>query len=425
MLFDAMLEFFTLNHKDTAEYMISAYKFGAFHKINEFLGFKNRLQNSMQCASATIERLLLDIAKETKSHEKTEQILHYMEIDPLNDKIAWADLRDNRDFDIWLHWQAPERELTQMHISESFAEETAWLRVRHLLVRMLAAVVQLGSNSEHENGNNHHDKSGDTSDTVSVLRDLMAMFSKHLESCSKTYAQPTEFPLLGPYRTRLSTYLRLNLGSLVLDALESALYVRQICQNGAAGEKVDDSREAMLKSALAERLSALVKSHQRTLLVAQSKSLDPTVLEEMVLISECVGQLVIVAGASHRFLKPLKTMLTKQKKKKKKSVELPVTFSTFTEHLSNLQGSIEKLQDAVKTMDGADIVQQMSALQINQSESVTEVWRKIQSSYEQSAQEMLNPFGLKGRLLAITEALIFRIDCYIETYLLCHCSSAV
>ena len=40
--------------------------FSAAHEqIHEFLEFKTRLQNSMQYASATVERLLLDMVMET------------------------------------------------------------------------------------------------------------------------------------------------------------------------------------------------------------------------------------------------------------------------------------------------------------------------------------------------------------------------
>lgn len=45
----------------TSEYIIQAYKYGAFEKIPEFIAFRNRLNNSLHFAQVRIERMLLDL----------------------------------------------------------------------------------------------------------------------------------------------------------------------------------------------------------------------------------------------------------------------------------------------------------------------------------------------------------------------------
>ena len=44
-----------------------------------------------------------------------------------------------------------------------------------------------------------------------------------------------QYPLLGPFRTRLCSYLKLGLGPLLVEALQLACYVCQLCENGIGG----------------------------------------------------------------------------------------------------------------------------------------------------------------------------------------------
>lgn len=43
------------------------------------------------------------------SHQATEQMLGYMEIDPLKDATVWEDLRDNRDLYVMINWDPSSR----------------------------------------------------------------------------------------------------------------------------------------------------------------------------------------------------------------------------------------------------------------------------------------------------------------------------
>lgn len=48
----------------TSEYIIQAYKYGAFEKIPEFIAFRNRLNSSLHFAQVRTERMLLDLLLE-------------------------------------------------------------------------------------------------------------------------------------------------------------------------------------------------------------------------------------------------------------------------------------------------------------------------------------------------------------------------
>lgn len=83
--YGSMLKFFAVNHKETAEYLIAAYKYGSFNKIFEFVRFREKLQNSLQYACAKVESMLLDLMLETSHHQSVEQMVTHMEIDPSED----------------------------------------------------------------------------------------------------------------------------------------------------------------------------------------------------------------------------------------------------------------------------------------------------------------------------------------------------
>ena len=45
----------------TSEYIIQAYKYGAFEKIPEFIALRSRLNQSLHFAQVRTERMLLDL----------------------------------------------------------------------------------------------------------------------------------------------------------------------------------------------------------------------------------------------------------------------------------------------------------------------------------------------------------------------------
>ncbi|KAJ9597152.1 hypothetical protein L9F63_026958, partial [Diploptera punctata] len=60
-LYEATLKFFTANYKDSVDHLTFSYKFGSFLKIEEFVEFRERLNNSLHYALVTVERMLLEL----------------------------------------------------------------------------------------------------------------------------------------------------------------------------------------------------------------------------------------------------------------------------------------------------------------------------------------------------------------------------
>lgn len=62
----------------TSEYIIQAYKYGAFEKIPEFIALRNRLNHSLHFAQVRTERMLLDLFLEADmwgKYSKTHKII--------------------------------------------------------------------------------------------------------------------------------------------------------------------------------------------------------------------------------------------------------------------------------------------------------------------------------------------------------------
>ncbi|XP_023281006.1 N-alpha-acetyltransferase 25, NatB auxiliary subunit-like [Seriola lalandi dorsalis] len=103
------LRFFHSNQKDTSEYIIQAYKYGAFEKIPEFIALRNRLNQSLHFAQVRTERMLLDLFLEADIVLSLEESVKAMSLSAEEDDIPWDNMRDNRDLTVFTSWDPKER----------------------------------------------------------------------------------------------------------------------------------------------------------------------------------------------------------------------------------------------------------------------------------------------------------------------------
>ncbi|KAJ9576201.1 hypothetical protein L9F63_006934, partial [Diploptera punctata] len=102
-LYEATLKFFTANYKDSVDHLTFSYKFGSFLKIEEFVEFRERLNNSLHYALVTVERMLLELLA-SKNFSETVKYIEGMDITPDRDTIDWDNLQDNRDLQVIVSW---------------------------------------------------------------------------------------------------------------------------------------------------------------------------------------------------------------------------------------------------------------------------------------------------------------------------------
>lgn len=141
-LFEITLKFFTSNYKDSADHLTFLYKFGSFLKINEFIEFRERLNSSLHYSAVTVEKMLLDIFH-SSSFNNTTQLIEQMEVSPEKESIQFETLEDNRDLDLCWTSDQLKRRLSSDIVKTSFSHDVEYLRVRSLILRILAVSVQM------------------------------------------------------------------------------------------------------------------------------------------------------------------------------------------------------------------------------------------------------------------------------------------
>ncbi|PVD31460.1 hypothetical protein C0Q70_06872 [Pomacea canaliculata] len=409
-MFGTMLRFFSVNHKETTEYLLASYKYGSFGKIREFVDFREKLQRSFQYKSAATERLLLDLILETNSHTGTEQMLTYIEVDPSKERFVLSELSDNRDFSVMTCWDPP----SQFRIRDqemSFKEEIAWLHCRDLILRILVAAVMAGREATQStrNGTAHGDShqpdlTNGTNDAPNlagmarVVRELLPRFVNHTDACSKEFADPRIYSLQGPFRTRLSAYLEGKHHILFARVVECFLIIYDLQDNGLSNPDNKDSE--ILKTPVTDILQTLVERSKCSLVKEEDghASINVALFEHLVMSTESISYISTLMGVCSHLLKPLKAAWSKQTRKKKgqKAPEQPAVFDKFTALIEELQAAAKSLHHAATQFDPVFMALDLSALSLTESLTDTEeeklcekaVWSKVERSFQQSSHEI-------------------------------------
>lgn len=399
--FGSMLKFFAVNHKETAEYLIAAYKYGSFNKIFEFVRFREKLQNSLQYACAKVESMLLDLILETSHHQSVEQMVTYMEIDPSEEgapAVEFGKLCDNRDLRILEAW---EKEVfdTNAAIDFSFKEEKAWLRIRSLTLRILACAVnigqQVGSNTKTMNNGVGSEKKA----PAEILQSLANELSEHIQEYKKDFSKAYSYSLQGPSPTRLSKYLSDGHYQVVCAMIENILLLFKLQL-----EDLEHSENEKLESPsekVPEILAGLLAKYRCTLLTETNgkKSINTAVIENLSLLVETMSHSAILTGVCHRILKPLKTSWNKRSRKKKTDTPppLPAVFSNFTKLVASFDSCAKDMHVAVRDLDPVLLSIDLGSLSLAESEESDcpeeagvrkDVLKSMETSYQTSSREV-------------------------------------
>ncbi|XP_075146242.1 phagocyte signaling impaired [Haematobia irritans] len=142
-VYDTTLKFFTNSYKERLEYIAYAYRFCTFSKLEEFMNFKERLTNSLHYVAISVEAQLSDLVILYGNVQQNLNTYMIMSIDPAEDRISWNELRDNRDLTAMIRWDPIHLVDTDRERSESFKQEVEILAIRSLMLRLIAAFVDL------------------------------------------------------------------------------------------------------------------------------------------------------------------------------------------------------------------------------------------------------------------------------------------
>uniref|UniRef100_A0A8C6WN22 N-alpha-acetyltransferase 25, NatB auxiliary subunit n=1 Tax=Neogobius melanostomus TaxID=47308 RepID=A0A8C6WN22_9GOBI len=316
------LRFYHSNQKDTSEYIIQAYKYGAFEKIPEFIALRNRLNQSLHFAQVRTEKMFLDLFLEADIVVSLEESVKAMSLTAEEDDISWNNLRDNRDLLVFTCWDPKERQLSEENRHQSLEEESIWLKMRSLTLRLIASLSSLGhaptiQNSALTSENGIGDK-------TSSLSTLLSQLDHTLQTATQLAEKHIQYPLLGPPSTRLARALSCGSCQCQSAAFQLAVHLLELESVG-----LDESTELQAQicngfQTLTVQLQEMQNKCEGDLLEMKESRLKtrPSLLENIVFFVETVSIVLWVASYCAKILRPLKTSLQKKKKKKRMSALL-------------------------------------------------------------------------------------------------------
>ncbi|XP_055009601.1 N-alpha-acetyltransferase 25, NatB auxiliary subunit isoform X2 [Boleophthalmus pectinirostris] len=388
------LRFFHSNQKDTSEYIIQAYKYGAFEKIPEFIALRNRLNQSLHFAQIRTERMLLDLILEADIVLSLEESVKAMSLTAEEDDIPWNSLRDNRDLTVFTCWDPKDQQLSGENRHQSLEEESVWLKIRSLTLRLIGSLATLGhAQSSKNSALTSENGIGDKTSTMSAL---LSRLNQTLQSAIQLAEKNIQFPLLGPPSTRLTAALSSGSCQCQSAALQLAVSLQQLESAG-----LDESTELQAQicngfQSLTVQLQEMLNKCKGDLLEIKMSVLKtrPPLLENLVFFVETMSVVLWVASYCAKILRPLKTSLQKKKKKKKDvGTALPAVVCGFQELTGSLLDLLTQATEHVRGQELNITSFKLASLNLEgysqEEESFTKsAMDKVQSSYLRSLQEV-------------------------------------
>uniref|UniRef100_A0A8C2FRJ2 N-alpha-acetyltransferase 25, NatB auxiliary subunit n=1 Tax=Cyprinus carpio TaxID=7962 RepID=A0A8C2FRJ2_CYPCA len=385
------LRFFHSNQKDTSEYIIQAYKYGAFEKIPEFIAFRNRLNHSLHFAQVRTERMLLDLFLEADISSPLEESVKSMSLCPEEDDIPWDSLRDNRDLTVLVSWDPKDRQLNEEHKQRSLEEDTLWLRLRSLTLRLIGCVSAL----THPPASRNSEKTTENGVTAkpSSLQSLLSQLENTLNQATQLTEKQLQYPFVGPVASRLAQALSSGCCQCQLSSLQLPLHLQELETTGLDGF-IFTYFYFFFLHAFPDMLEKC-KGDLLEVKDGQSKP-QPFLLENLVYFVESVCIVLWVSKYCGSVLRPLKSSLQKKKKKKKEaSTVTPPVLSAYQEFSSSLQSLLNQALEHIKSQELSLTALELGALSLEgQTQSEAEetftktAMDKVHSSYLRSLQEI-------------------------------------
>ncbi|XP_060916961.1 N-alpha-acetyltransferase 25, NatB auxiliary subunit [Labrus mixtus] len=388
------LRFFHSNQKDTSEYIIQAYKYGAFEKIPEFIALRNRLNQSLHFAQVRTERMLLDLFLEADIVLSLDESVKAMSLSAEEDDILWDNMRDNRDLTVFTCWDPKDRQLTEEHRRQSLEEETVWLRIRSLTLRLLASLASQGHATPQQNSQISNENG--VGDKTSILGSLLAQLNQTLQTAAESAEKRIQYPFLGPPSTRLASALSSGSCQCQAAAFQLSVHLQELESVG-----LDESSE--LQNQICNSFKSLVVQLQEILNKCKGDLLEmkegklktePSLLENLIFFVETMCIALWMASNCAKILRPLKTSLQKKKKKKKDAnTALPVVVCGFQELTGSLQDLLTQSVEFIKEQETSITALKLASLSLeefpqDEASFMKAAMDKVQSSYLRSLQEV-------------------------------------
>ncbi|XP_053375039.1 uncharacterized protein LOC123533873 [Mercenaria mercenaria] len=192
-------------------------------------------------------------------------------------------------------------------------------------------------------------------------------------------------------------YLQGSFYTVFLEMLDNVSYIQSLQDMDLA--QIDNEKEEKLKTSVPKMLKEVFEKHRCSLLADNDdkKSINPSVIENMVLVSETVSHICVLLGVCYRLLKPVKTVLSRRNKKKKgNTIPMPCTFENYNCLLKEVETVCKEIHKAVTELDPVFLSLDLSSLKLSEPfaddneyvEIEKEMWKNVETSYQQSFVEV-------------------------------------
>lgn len=354
-LYDVTLRFFTVNYKDSVDYLSFTYKFGSFMKIEEFVEFRERLSSSMHYALVTVERMLLDILHST-AHPQMLKVVSQMEIQAEKDKIDWRRMTDNRDLTAYACWDPPERQVSADLTSKTRDADMAFVRLRMLLLRGLGAAAELCSidsllppDESNPNISNNSSVNGNASPQHPLisLEKVSSELKSTLQSTEAAGMRTDSSKIIGaPLPSRVYDYLETNSVQLQLELFS---LISALIRNTSDEDKTKAFAE--IGNRATTILQSSVQNAIKSVIEAKCVSLNTrrALFERAVNVVEMVCLAVVVCGVINNILESAKQAANKKAKRKQKAgtAQCPEIVEAHNKFMSDIQTIATELHTAL------------------------------------------------------------------------------
>ncbi|XP_073168637.1 N-alpha-acetyltransferase 25, NatB auxiliary subunit isoform X2 [Lepidochelys kempii] len=339
--------------------------------------------------------MLLDLLLEANISTSLEESIKSMSLSPEEDDILWKDLHDNRDLTVLFNWDPKDRDISEEHRKLSLEEETIWLQIRSLTLRLVSGLPTL-SHTVHPKNSEKTSENG-VSSKIDTIRSLLQQLEVAVDSGKQFLEQKIQYPVLGPPPTRMAGFF--SNGSCQCQSslfyLVSDIY--ELDTNGLDSTEIQERIGNCFKSLL-EQLTDLFNKCKGDLMEVRDGILKthPNILENLVFFVETMSITLWVSSYCDSVLRPFKSSLQKKKKKKKEtSVVMPPVFTSFLDYVTELQTLTSNVIDHIKGLEIILTALKLEELSIDdtllsqeEKKFTKTVQGKVQSSYQHSIQEI-------------------------------------
>uniref|UniRef100_A0A2I3S3S8 N-alpha-acetyltransferase 25, NatB auxiliary subunit n=1 Tax=Pan troglodytes TaxID=9598 RepID=A0A2I3S3S8_PANTR len=319
-----------------------------------------------------------------------------MNLRPEEDDIPWEDLRDNRDLNVFFSWDPKDRDVSEEHKKLSLEEETLWLRIRSLTLRLISGLPSL--NHPVEPKNSEKTAENGVSSRIDILRLLLQQLEATLETGKRFIEKDIQYPFLGPVPTRMGGFFNSGCSQCQISCFYLVNDIYELDTSGLEDTmEIQERIENSFKSLL-DQLKDVFSKCKGDLLEVKDGNLKthPTLLENLVFFVETISVILWVSSYCESVLRPYKLNLQKKKKKKKEtSIIMPPVFTSFQDYVTGLQTLISNVVDHIKGLETHLIALKLEELILEDTSLSPEerkfsktVQGKVQSSYLHSLLEM-------------------------------------